>query len=123
MTEHESVDRRGAARERELEGVLNDQANFIARLSEEMRSPLHAIQGLAEGLRTSETLGEDDRRHIESISKESMLLRRLVDDLLNMSKVGVGHMELLTDAFTPAALCDEISRGLSVQPGDEALRG
>lgn len=120
MSNEETVDWRGESRELELESALTDQALFITRLSHEMRSPLHAIQGLAEVLLESDGIDADDRRHIKSIDKESAVLRRLIDDLLDMSKMGAGQMELVADTFTPAALCDEI--GLAYRPRAE-LKG
>lgn len=124
MNDHEFDDRRArddrrtGAYERELEQALSDRAKFIARLSHEMRSPLHAIQEQSSALLDSQTLGEVERSQIESIGKEANSLRRMIDDLLDMSKIGAGHMELLTEPFTPAALCDEI--GLAHRPRAES---
>lgn len=98
-------------RQRDLEDALADRARFIARLSHEMRSPLHAVQGLAEVLLGSPTVAAVDRRHIESIEREAIALRHMIDDLLDLSKMGAGHMELQEAPFMPAAICDEV--GLS----------
>jgi len=94
--------------EQELEDALANRARFIARLSHEMRSPLHAIQGLSEVLLSSPTVAPEDRRHIESIGREALVLRHMIDDLLDMSKIGAGHMELQIAPFMPAAVCDSI---------------
>lgn len=101
-------DRRAGSRERQLEQALADRSRFIARLSAEMRSPLEAIQGLADVLGDSNNLDENDSRQVDAIGKEADALRRMIDDLLDMSRIGSGDMELLTEPFTPAALCDEI---------------
>ena len=95
-------------RQRELEDALADRARFIARLSHEMRSPLHAVQGLAEVLLGSPTINAVDRRHIESIEREAVALRHMIDDLLDLSKMGAGHMELQLAPFMPASLCDTV---------------
>ena len=111
-------DRRAHARERKLQQALSDRSRFIARLSREMRSPLEAINGLADILGESNNLDENDRRQVQSIGKEASALRRMIDDLLDMSQIGSGDMELLTEPFTPGALCDEI--GLAHTPRAEA---
>ena len=95
-------------RQRELEDALADRSRFIARLSHEMRSPLHAVQGLAEVLLGSPTVTAADRRHIESIEREAVALRHMIDDLLDLSKMGAGHMELQLAPFMPASLCDTV---------------
>ncbi len=104
----------------ELEEALADRSRFITRLSHEMRSPLHAIQGLAEVLLGSATVEAIDRHHIESIDREAHVLRRMIDDLLDMSKIGEGHMELQVASFMPAAVVDSI--GLTNRPQAE-LKG
>ena len=101
----------------ELEEALADRSRFITRLSHEMRSPLHAIQGLAEVLLGSATVEAIDRHHIESIDREAHVLRRMIDDLLDLSKIGEGHMELQVAAFMPAAVVDSI--GLTNRPQAE----
>lgn len=103
-------DRRAKGRERALEQALADRARFISRLSQEMRSPLHAIQGLADLLADSDSLNPTEQRQVESIGREANALRRMIDDLIDMSKIGTGHLDLLSEPFAPAALCDEIGR-------------
>ncbi len=93
----------------ELEHALAERARFIARLSHEMRSPLHAIQGLAEVLLGSNAINGPDRKQVESIEREAIALRHMIDDLLDMSKISAGHMELLSEPFSPASLIDEIA--------------
>lgn len=95
-------------RQRELEDALADRSRFITRLSHEMRSPLHAIQGLAEVVLGSPTVTSMDRHHVESIDREAQVLRRMIDDLLDLSKIGAGHMELEVASFMPAEVVDSI---------------
>lgn len=107
-------------RQHELEEALADRSRFITRLSHEMRSPLHAIQGLAEVLLGSATVTDLDRQHVESIDREAVVLRRMIDDLLDLSKISAGHMELQIAPFMPAAIVDSI--GLTNRPQAE-LKG
>jgi signal transduction histidine kinase len=72
---------------RRLEKVRSD---FVANASHELKTPLTAIRGFAE------TLVEDDppeqlrRRFLEAISKNTLRLQRLVDDLLDLSRLESG---------------------------------
>ncbi len=103
------VRRANERHQQKLENALAERARFIARLSHEMRSPLHAIQGLAEVLLGSSKISHPERQQVESIEREATALRHMIDDLLDMSKISAGHMELLSEPFSPAALVDEIA--------------
>ncbi len=94
-------------REHESRLAAEAQSNFITSISHEMRSPLHAILGLSELLAASDALGGSDRRHVDSIARESTALRHMIDDLLDFSKASAGRMELLAEPFSPASVADE----------------
>lgn len=69
------------------------KSSFVARVSHDLRTPLHAIRGLAELL----TLAEVDpttRGFAEAIRTEADTLRALVDDLLDLSRLEAGRVEL-----------------------------
>jgi signal transduction histidine kinase len=93
-----------SARYRELSLAREDlrkeeQANlakttFLANVSHELRTPLGAILGFTD-LLTAKNLGEDDRlAYIEVIRRNSEQLARLVDDLLDLSRIEVGQVNL-----------------------------
>ncbi|MEZ7954812.1 MAG: histidine kinase dimerization/phospho-acceptor domain-containing protein, partial [Bacteroidales bacterium] len=65
---------------------------FLANMSHEIRTPLNSILGFSELL--SETTDEDERRqYIKIISSSSDLLLRLIDDILDLSKIEAGTYE------------------------------
>ena len=101
-----------ADREQELQTAANQQSDFIAGLSHEMRSPLHTILGLSELLSTAADIPEDSRHHIDAINRESEVLRRMIDQLLDFSKISAGRMELVCEGFSPANVADYAGQGL-----------
>ena len=111
-----------ADRELELQKAANQQSDFIAGLSHEMRSPLHTILGLSELLDTSPGIPEDSRHHINSINRESEVLRRMIDQLLDFSKISAGRMELVFEAFSPANVADYAGEGQRELAASKGLR-
>lgn len=97
------------SRQSELEQALAERARFIADLSHEMRSPLHAIVGLAELIQSSDGLEGSLERHVRSISRESQALRVMLDELLDFSKISANRLELLSEPFSPGVVVDAVA--------------
>ena len=77
-------------RQREL-AVQRLKSEFVANVSHELRTPLSSILLMAENLR-GEKVGEETRgRYHELILRESQRLRRLVDDVLDFSRLDRGE--------------------------------
>ncbi len=94
---------------RRLERVRQD---FVANVSHELRTPLSSIKGYAETL--LEGALEDKKNAKEFISiihKDSERLNKLIDDILDLSKIESGKMNMV---FIPADISDVIHRTVSV---------
>jgi two-component system phosphate regulon sensor histidine kinase PhoR len=77
---------------RRLERVRQD---FVANVSHEFKTPLTAIQGFAETLLTGALEdAQNRRRFLEIIRKHATSLSRLTDDLLKLSQIEAGKLEL-----------------------------
>lgn len=61
--------------------------DLVANVSHELRTPLTAIQGFAETLREGQVDEDTSRRFLDIISQESQRLARLLNDLLNLSRL------------------------------------
>lgn len=73
---------------RRLEGVRRD---FVANVSHELKTPLTSINGYAETLLADETLPPEMRRpFLEVIHRNAVRLQRIVDDLLDLSRIESG---------------------------------
>jgi signal transduction histidine kinase/transcriptional regulator with GAF, ATPase, and Fis domain/ActR/RegA family two-component response regulator len=80
--------------EEELRRVNREKDEFLAMISHELRTPLNAILGWAHLLRTG---GLDDTTHqhaLEAIERNSKAQARLVEDLLDVSRIITGKMRL-----------------------------
>ncbi len=72
---------------------------FLANMSHEIRTPMNAILGYAQILRRSAELAPDHRHAVDTIQTSGDHLLRLINDVLDISKIEAGRMELDPDNF------------------------
>jgi PAS domain S-box-containing protein len=88
-------------RNREVERATQMKSKFLASMSHELRTPLNAIVGfsdlLAEG--TSGALNPKQRRFVDHIKQGSAHLLQLINDILDLSKIEAGQLELHSEEF------------------------
>src|SRR5690606_23284018 len=63
------------------------RSDFVANVSHEIRTPITVIGGFAETMLELELEPEERRQYLESISKHSQTMQRLVEDLLTLSSL------------------------------------
>lgn len=67
---------------------------FLANMSHELRSPLGAVIGFAELLAANELTEEQRVDYFDKIKRNGQVLSTLIDDILDLSKVEAGHLQL-----------------------------
>ncbi len=82
------------------------QTDFISRVSHELRTPLTAITGWSETMAYDETISGDSRRGIAIIAKESARLTKMVEELLEFTRIQDGRFTLNVE---PLDMADELS--------------
>jgi signal transduction histidine kinase len=89
------------------------KSDFLARMSHELRTPLNSVIGFANVLLKNRTgrFAEQDLTYLERIRANGNDLLALINDILDLSKIEAGHVELAT---TPTAIDamvrDELAR-------------
>ena len=81
---------------------------FFSTVSHDIRTPLNAILGFSELLEQGESDEEVCRRYISSIRSSGKVLARLVDDILDLSKLESGKLELIEEPTDIPALVREV---------------
>jgi two-component system, NtrC family, sensor kinase len=92
---------------RQLEVASQHKSEFLANMSHELRTPLNAIIGFSEVLseRMFGDLNEKQEEYLKDIYASGNHLLSLVNDILDLSKIEAGRMELeLTDFDLPTAI-------------------
>jgi two-component system KDP operon response regulator KdpE len=99
---------------REVERLKSD---FVAMVSHELRTPLTAIQGCTQSLLSGQA-GLDTQRtreFLEIINAQSVRLHDLIDNLLNISQVEAGALQLRRTAVQPSRLVRSLARQVGEQ--------
>jgi PAS domain S-box-containing protein len=97
----EQQNRELALRNREVERATTLKSKFLATMSHELRTPLNAIVGFSE-LLAEETAGElndKQKRFVGHIKQGSAHLLQLINDILDLSKIEAGQLELRCEDF------------------------
>ena len=92
---------------RELEAASRHKSEFLANMSHELRTPLNAVIGFSEVLteRMFGELNEKQDEYVRDIYASGTHLLSLINDILDLSKVEAGRMELeLADFHLPQAI-------------------
>ncbi|MBD2435725.1 PAS domain S-box protein [Nostoc sp. FACHB-110] len=91
----------------ELARATRLKDEFLATMSHELRTPLNAILGMAEGLQ-DEVFGlinDHQRRSLQTIERSGQHLLELINDILDLSKIEAGQMELHYSQTAISSLC------------------
>ncbi|HEX6464238.1 MAG TPA: ATP-binding protein [Vicinamibacterales bacterium] len=91
---------------------------FLATLSHELRTPLTAILGWSSMIRRGITDPEQTLHAVQIIERNAQRQARLVDDLLDVSRMGSGQMRLQLSTVSLAAVLDEAVE--TIRPAAEA---
>jgi len=96
-------------RNEEVERANRLKSEFLSGMSHELRTPLHTIIGFAELLeeQTEGSLNEKQQRFIRHIHRDSQHLLALINDVLDLSKIESGRLELQKSVFPLAEALEE----------------
>lgn len=103
--ERRSLEREQRAR-KEAENANRLKDEFLAAASHELRTPLQAILGWTHLLMRSDISEPDRQQALEIIERNARLQSRLIEDLLDMSRIMAGKLRISPRVVAPAQIID-----------------
>ena len=85
---------RAQAQQAQLAAIVDSTDEFLATLSHELRTPLNAMLGWSHLLRTGTLNSETQHRALEALERNGRAQAKLVDDLLDVSRIVSGRLKL-----------------------------
>jgi signal transduction histidine kinase len=93
---------------RQLAEASQHKSQFLANMSHELRTPLNAIIGVSEMLREDAEALKQDLEPLDRVLGAARHLLALINDILDLSKIESGRMELHLESFALRPLIDEV---------------
>jgi len=106
---------------RDTQKANNAKSDFLASMSHEMRTPLNAVIGLSELALEEGGIDKETEINLEKIYSAGETLLSLVNDILDISKIEAGKLELIESVYdTPSLINDTVTNNI-LRIGDKPI--
>jgi signal transduction histidine kinase len=95
---------------RQLAEASQQKSQFLANMSHELRTPLNAIIGVSEMLREDTEALKQETEPLDRVIGAARHLLALINDILDLSKIEAGRMELHLETFTLAPVIQNVAK-------------
>ncbi len=103
------------------EQLAKAKEEFLANMSHEIRTPLNAVIGFSKYLK-DEKLSSEGEEYLNIISKSSVHLLRIINEILDFSKLDAGRMKLEKVSFNAYHLIEESTQAFRKEAEDKDLK-
>ncbi|KYH12216.1 sensor histidine kinase [Neorickettsia sp. 179522] len=93
-----------------IEEISSQKSQFLANVSHELKTPLNAIIGFSDLIRTAEVLGNEHREYANDIYYSGNHLLNLINDILDFSKSELNNLEIKPTLFDLVRLTETCIR-------------
>lgn len=97
------------------------KTNFLANMSHEIRTPLNSILGFTELMLSPNYTAEEQSKSLLTIKKNGRILLKIIDEILDISKVETGHLEMDEVETDLVKLVSQVHSLLEVQANEKGL--
>lgn len=102
------------------EAANKARGNFLATMTHELRTPLSGVIGMA-GLLNTTQLDDEQKEYLDSVNASANMLQSLIGDILDLSKIDAGRLELKSARFDLRNSLVEVANALSNQAAEKGV--
>ena len=122
ITERYQLQKELKAALEEAQAASQAKTSFLANMSHEMRTPLNAVIGLSEMIMDTGGFNEDTSLNLQKIYNAGLTLLSTVNDILDISKIEAGKLELLTAEYDTCSLINDAINQSIMRIGDKPIK-
>jgi len=104
------------------EAANKAKSEFLANMSHDIRTPMNAILGFSEILKEQLSDFPQYQEYLESIKRSGNNLLRLIDDILDLSKIEAGRLDIRLETVNLRAVINEIQHTFSLKAREKGIR-
>jgi signal transduction histidine kinase/ActR/RegA family two-component response regulator len=121
--EHALLNERARVQARDLERAISERSRFFASLSHELRTPINAVIGYNHLLRERVfgDLNEQQTGALDKANRSAQHLLELVDDILDISKIEAGKLEIFPEPVDLANLLQDTATSVQLQAREKGI--
>ncbi|WP_061035850.1 MULTISPECIES: ATP-binding protein [Vibrio] len=119
ISRHLSLEREVELRKR-AEASEKATKEFVAMINHELRTPLNGVLGSAD-LLSKTALGDEQQQYLSNLTHSGDLLRVIINDLLDFSKMNAGMMEIIDKVFAWKALEDALTGVFAAKAAEKRI--
>ncbi len=109
-----------AAEKTRADSANQAKTEFLANMSHEIRTPINAILGMNEMI-LEESHEETIRNYARDVDSSGRTLLSIINDILDISKIEAGRMEIITAPYSLLGMISEVSGMMRLQAEDKHL--
>ena len=98
-----------------------EKSSFLANMSHEIRTPLTAIIGFADNLQAGNYTDNQRTQWTGSIVRNSTHLHQIINDILDLSKIEAGQLEIEKNNISPSQILDELDSIIGSRTRDKGI--
>ena len=110
------------AQRNEVEDLNQAQNRFFSSMSHEIRTPINTIIGMNELVMRDDSLSDDAVEKLDMVHSASRMLLQLINDILDMSKMESGKMDIVPVEYDTASMLKEVASMISVRASAKGLK-